>query len=323
MMRMASSIAGSTPSTSDFLRDVVTGLQQPQKEIPCKYFYDKRGSELFEQICELTEYYPTRTEIGIMQISGQQIADRIGPGRLVVEYGSGSSLKTRILLDQLKEPAGYVPIDISGEHLEESVTTLRQEYPDLKIHPICADYTSPIELPPELNEKHTPLVFFPGSTIGNFTPDHAVDFLRRTSELAGPKGGVLIGVDLKKDTVRLERAYDDSQGVTAAFNRNVLHRMKRELGAELHTDGFEHRATYDKDLGRIEMHLVSLRDQHVRLSNEHTFRIEAGETIRTECSYKYSIEEFEGVARRASLAVEAVWTDPDDWFSVLYLGVIE
>lgn len=316
---MASQSVSAIPSTSEFLRDVVTGLQQPQKEIPCKYFYDKRGSELFDQICELPEYYPTRTEIGIMHSSGAQMAERAGPGRLVVEYGSGSSLKTRILLDHLEDPAGYVPIDISGEHLENSVAALRQEYPDLDVHPLCADYTSPIALPPEVNTESTPLVFFPGSTIGNFTPDQAVDFLKRTAELVGPDGGALIGVDLKKDQRQLEQAYDDAQGVTAEFNRNVLHRMKRELAAELETDAFEHRAVYNEDHGRIEMHLVSLRDQDIRLAGEHTFRIEEGETIRTECSYKYHVEEFADLANAADLDVEDVWTDPDQLFSVQYL----
>lgn len=320
---MTSTSVGSAPSTSVFLRDVVNGLKRPQKEIPCKYFYDKRGSELFEQICDLPEYYPTRTEIGIMQTSGPQIAEKVGAGRLVVEYGSGSSLKTRILLNHLENPSGYIPIDISGDHLEESVAALRREYPDLEVHPICADYTAPIELPAEVDAQCAPLVFFPGSTIGNFTPDQAVEFLSRTAELAGPRGGVLIGVDLKKSTARLERAYDDAQGVTAAFNLNVLHRMKRELDAELNLEWFEHRAIYDEEHGRIEMHLVSLRDQHVRLTDEHTFQFEAGEAIRTECSYKYSVDEFAELARTAGLTVEVVWTDPDQLFSVLYLGVTE
>ncbi len=306
------------PAMEAFLRDVVSGLKRDQKEIPSKYFYDKRGSELFDQICELPEYYPTRTEMAIMRDSGTDIANQVGPGRLVVEYGSGSSLKTRILLDHLKEPAGYVPIDISGEHLEDSVAALRQEYPALKVHPICADYTSHIELPADA--EGAPLVFFPGSTIGNFTPEQAVDFLKRSAELVGTSGGALVGVDLKKDRDRLEKAYDDAEGVTAEFNRNVLHRMKNELGAELETDGFEHRAVYDEGHGRIEMHLVSLSDQDVCVAGEHTFRIEAGETIRTEYSYKYHVEEFADLAQAADLNVEEVWTDSDRLFSVHYLS---
>jgi len=308
------------PTTETFLRDVVSGLQRPQKEIPCKYFYDKRGSELFDQICELPEYYPTRTEISIMHSSGTQMAEKVGPGRLVVEYGSGSSLKTRILLDHLEEPAGYVPIDISGEHLEDSVAALRHEYPGLNVHPICADYTVPIDLPSEPDSA--PLVFFPGSTIGNFTPSEAVDFLKRTCELVGPSGGALVGVDLKKDKDRLEQAYDDADGVTAEFNRNVLHRMKRELDADLQTDAFEHRAVYNEDQGRVEMHLVSLSDQDVRVAGEHTFRLEEGETIRTECSYKYHVEEFADLANAAEFEVEEVWIDPDQLFSVQYLGAV-
>lgn len=315
---MVSRSISTDPQIEEFLQDVVSGLCQPQKEIPCKYFYDKRGSELFDRICELPEYYPTRTEMEIMRDSGAAMAEKAGPRRLVVEYGSGSSLKTRILLDHLEEPAGYVPIDISGEHLNESVNALRQEYPGLEVHPICADYTSPIALPPDAD--NAPLVFFPGSTIGNFTPDQAVDFLKRTADLVRPEGGALVGVDLKKDKDRLEQAYDDAQGVTAEFNRNVLHRMQRELDAELETDAFEHRAVYDEDHGRIEMHLVSLSDQDVRVAGEHTFRIEAGETIRTECSYKYAVEEFAELAQAADLQVEDVWTDDEQLFSVQYLG---
>ena len=315
---MNSDLASTDPSTDDFLQDVVSGLRRPQKEIPCKYFYDKRGSELFDQICELPEDYPTRTEMEIMRDSGGEIADKVGPGRLVVEYGSGSSLKTRILLDHLDEPAGYVPIDISGEHLQDSVTALRQEYPRLDVHPICADYTSPIELPAGPESK--PLVFFPGSTIGNFTPDQAVDFLKRTAELVGTSGGALVGVDLKKNKDRLEQAYDDAEGVTAEFNRNVLHRMKRELDADLETDAFEHKAVYNEDYGRVEMHLVSLAEQDVCVAGEHTFRFEAGETIRTEYSYKYDLDEFAELAAAANLHVEDVWTDADQLFSVQYLS---
>ncbi len=315
---MPSQSIHSDPSTEAFLHDVVSGLQREQKEIPSKYFYDKRGSELFDQICELPEYYPTRTEMEIMRDSGVDIADKVGAGRLVVEYGSGSSLKTRILLDHLEETAGYVPIDISGEHLEDSVAALRQEYPGLKVHPICADYTSDIDLPSDA--EGTPLVFFPGSTIGNFTPDQAVDFLKRSAELVRPAGGALVGVDLKKDRDRLEQAYDDSEGVTAEFNRNVLHRMKKELDADLETDAFEHRAVYDEVRGRIEMHLVSLSDQDVCVAGEHTFRIEEGETIRTEYSYKYNVEEFAKLANAADLNVEDVWTDANQLFSVQYLS---
>jgi dimethylhistidine N-methyltransferase len=305
-------------ATEEFLRDVVTGLAQPQKVIPCKYFYDKRGSELFDRICELPEYYPTRTEMGIMRASGGEIAEHVGPHRLVVEYGSGSSLKTRLLLDALEEPAGYVPIDISGEHLEESVSALREEYPGLPVHPVCADYTEEIALP-EAADDQAPLVYFPGSTIGNFAPDDAVAFLKRLAKLAGPAGGALIGVDLKKDRERLERAYDDAQGVTAAFNRNVLLRMQNELDAELDAKAFEHRAVYNEDQGRVEMHLVSTTDQEVRLGGEHAFRLDAGETIRTEYSYKYDLNEFAALAYDARLAVENVWTDPGDLFSVQYL----
>lgn len=315
---MATTRANTDPQTEEFLHDVVTGLAQPQKEIPCKYFYDKRGSELFDRICTLPEYYPTRTEMAIMRDSGAVIAEKAGPRRLVIEYGSGSSLKTRILLDHLEEPAGYVPIDISGEHLEESVSALREEYPELDVHPVCADYTSPVAIPQEANGR--PMVFFPGSTIGNFTPDEAVGFLKRTATLVHPEGGALIGVDLKKDKELLEQAYDDAQGVTAEFNRNVLRRIQRELDAELETDAFEHRALYDEDNGRIEMHLVSLNDQDVRLAGGHTFRLEAGETIRTECSYKYAVDEFAELAQAADLQVEAVWTDQEQLFSVQYLG---
>ena len=304
--------------TDTFLDEVQNGLQQQQKTLPAKFFYDGRGSRLFDQITELPEYYLTRTEIGIMQRFVGEMVGRIGPRALLVEYGSGSSLKTRILLDHLPDPAGYVPIDISKEHLLRSAATLAAIYPDLPILPVCADYTIAFHLP-DFNGAR-PVVYFPGSTIGNFAPGEARAFLQRLAEIVGPGGGLLIGVDLKKDAAVIEAAYNDAQGVTAAFNKNVLARINRELDGCFDLDLFEHRAFYDRAHGRIEMHLVSLADQCVRIGAwQVPFR--RGETILTEYSHKYSLYDFAVLAAAAGFAVEQVWTDDERLFSVQGLVV--
>jgi dimethylhistidine N-methyltransferase len=296
-----------------FLDEVQRGLQQPQKSIPAKFFYDVRGSRLFDRITDLPEYYLTRTEMGIMKRFVGEMVEWMGPRTLLVEYGSGSSLKTRILLDHLTDPAGYVPLDISKEHLLRSAATLAAAYPDLVVLPVCADYTTAFDLPDFDGAR--PVVFFPGSTIGNFTPDEARAFLRRIAGSVGPGGGLLIGVDLKKDAAVIEAAYNDAQGVTAAFNKNVLARINRELGGTFDLDLFEHRAFYNRAHGRIEMHLFSLVDQCVRLG---ALRIpfQRGETILTEYSYKYSLDDFAALAASAGFAVEQVWTDDERLFSV-------
>ena len=301
------------PETDTFLDEVRDGLQQPQKAIPAKFFYDVRGSQLFDQITELPEYYLTRTEMGIMQRFVGEMVERIGPRTLLVEYGSGSSLKTRILLDHLTDPAGYVPIDISKEHLLRSAATLAAAYPGLTILPVCADYTSAFRLP-DLDGAR-PVVYFPGSTIGNFSPDEARAFLRRIAGIVGSGGGLLIGVDLKKDIALIEAAYNDAQGITAAFNKNMLARINRELGGTFDLDRFEHEAFYNRAHGRIEMHLVSLIDQCVRIGKGQVpFR--KGETILTEYSHKYSLDDFAALAASAGFAVEQVWTDDEHLFSV-------
>lgn len=304
------------PQTDTFFEDVREGLAQPQKTIPSKFFYDARGSQLFEEITELPEYYPTRTEMAIMERSIGEMVARIGPHCLLVEYGSGSSLKTRILLDNLIEPVGYVPIDISREHLMQSAAALKERYDHLSILPVCADYTTNFHLP-EINGAH-PVVFFPGSTIGNFTPEEAADFLRHLADVVGPDGGLLIGVDLRKEVAIIEAAYNDAQGVTAAFNKNMLVRINEELGGTFQLDRFEHRAFFNGAHSRVEMHLVSLGDQCVRVGDvQIPFR--NGETILTEYSYKYSLERFAALAHDAGFAVEQVWTDERDYFSVQYL----
>jgi len=301
-------------------REVLQGLEESPKTLPCKYFYDRRGSELFDQICDLEEYYPTRTEEGILQRHAGEMTARLGDQRCtLVEYGSGSSRKTRLLLDCLSHGT-YIPIDISGQHLARSAARLSREYPHLAIHPVCADYTRPLALP-QLAGRRT-VVFFPGSTIGNFHPPAAQAFLRQMAEVCGEDGGILIGVDLRKDSRVLERAYNDARGVTAAFNLNLLKRLNRELGTDFNLARFTHQAPYNRSAGRIEMHLVSEAAQTVWIG-QTPVRFKMGETVRTECSYKYTLEGFAALAAGAGLAVEQVWTDPKGWFSVQYLGVRE
>jgi dimethylhistidine N-methyltransferase len=306
------------PDTERFRAEVLGGLRQPQKRIPCKYFYDARGSALFEQICELDEYYPTRTELEITASHAGEMAECLGSRCLLIEYGSGSSLKTRLLLDRLKAPMGYVPIDISPDALAQSALALERAYPDLAVLPICADYTAPFELPDEVREVSRREVYFPGSTIGNFTPREARGFLETIAGLVEPAGGLLIGVDLKKDAAVLEAAYDDRQGVTAAFNLNLLERINRELGANFEIDDFRHRAFYNAAEGRIEMHLVSEHEQTVKIDGVE-IEFETGESIHTENCYKYAIEEFHALAEAAGLDAERIWTDAAELFSVHYL----
>ena len=301
-----------------FRADVVRGLRAQKKELPCKYFYDEVGSSLFEQITELEEYYPTRTELGIMERHAAEMAELLGRRCLLIEYGSGSSLKTRYLLDRLREPAAYVPIDVSGEHLRRSAQALGEEYPDIEVLPLCGDFTRPLSLPACRRAAARRVVYFPGSTLGNFTPDAAVALLRQTAALCGRAGGLVVGIDLKKDPRVMEAAYDDRQGVTAAFNRNILVRINRELGADFHISQFAHRAFYDVAKGRIEMHLVSRRDQVVRVGGVPFF-FAAGESIHTENSHKYSIPTLMELAEAGGFAVERVWTDEREYFGVAYL----
>lgn len=302
---------------STFFEDVMRGLKTYPKQLPCKYFYDDWGSRLFEEICQLPEYYPTRTELAIMRRWIGEIAEAAGRDSLLIEYGSGASVKTCLLLDHAPGLAGYIPIDISRAALERAAGALANLYPRLRIWPVCADYTQPYELPAGPNGARR-VVFFPGSTIGNFTPEEATDFLRHIAAVCGPEGGLLIGVDLKKDPRLLSAAYNDPRGVTAAFNLNLLRRINRELGADFRLDTFSHYAFYDPRAGRIEMHLVSLDNQVVRVGGEK-IPFAQGESIWTESSYKYSLEEFGRLAAGAGLRVRRVWTDPERLFSVQYL----
>ncbi len=301
-----------------FRRDVLDGMRRKSREIPCKYLYDDRGSELFEEICELEEYYPTRTELGIMEERIAEMAQQLGPACLVVEYGSGSSRKTRLLLDALESPVAYVPIDISEDALRSSSASLATRYPELDILPVCADYTEHIELPEPSRDPDHRVVYFPGSTIGNFAPSDASAFLASMADVAGEDGSLLIGVDLKKDVTVLERAYDDARGVTADFNRNLLTRINRELGADFPLDNFRHEARYDPNASRVEMHLVAELPCTVTITGEPFF-FEAGESIHTENSYKYDPAGFAKLAAEAGLRVRRIWTDADELFSVQYL----
>lgn len=306
------------PQRESIRDEVLRGLGRPQKELPPKLFYDERGSQLFDQITELEEYYPTRTDLLITETFAGEIAERLGPGCLLVEYGSGSSVKTRILLDRLPGLAGYMPVDISEEHLCQAAARLAQRYPQLDIQPVCADYTAPFELPRPGAAPRRTAVYFPGSTIGNLHPDEAVRLMDQMRRLAGPGGALLIGADLQKDRAVLERAYNDAAGVTAAFNLNMLARLNRELGATFDLALFRHHAFYNEQRHRIEMHLISQREQVV-LVDGVAVPFAARESILTECSYKYTMWSFADLAFQAGLMVRKVWTDPRELFSLQYL----
>jgi dimethylhistidine N-methyltransferase len=308
-----------SPAKSAFQTDVERGLAAHPKSVPCKYFYDERGSELFSRICELGAYYPTRTELRIMQSHVEEMTSLIGRGARLVELGSGSSMKTRVLLDRLHHLEAYVPVDISGEYLARAATALAQDYPHIAIVPVCADYSHSFDLPIAARATRT-VVYFPGSTIGNLLPTEARRFLKVMARLAGPRGGLLIGVDLKKDPRILHAAYNDPEGVTAAFNLNLLRRINRELGGDFDLERFRHHAFYDAANGRIEMQLVSLARQIVRVQASR-FSFAEGEAITTEYSYKYDVGEFEKLAASAGFAPRRVWTDEDRLFSVQYYVV--
>jgi L-histidine Nalpha-methyltransferase len=295
---------------STFEQDVRRGLRAPLKSVPSKYLYDDRGSRLFEEICRLDEYYLTRTELEILRVHRAEMSEWIGPGARVIEPGAGSGVKTELLLDGLMAPAGYVPIELSEGALSAAVHRLARRFPGLDIHPLVADFTDPIELPEGRN-----LVFFPGSTIGNFEPDEAIRLLGAMGSIAGPRGAILVGVDFKKDARILERAYDDARGVTAEFNLNLLRRINRELGGDFRRDRFRHAAPYDHARGRIEMRLVSGSEQQVRVG-EDVFDFGRGETILTELCHKYEPREFEGLCRSAGLEVARRWTDPAGWYGL-------
>ena len=308
------------PATGSFLEDVYAGLSRPNKSLPAKYFYDEGGSRLFDKICDLPEYYPTRTEISLMREYAGQMAAHIGPNALLIEYGSGSSTKTPLLIDAL-QPAAYVPIDISRDYLSRAAATLARARPGLPVRAVCADYTKPFAFPDCSDTGFArKLVYFPGSTIGNFDSEETLAFLCHTADVVGQGGGMLVGVDLKKDHAILHAAYNDAAGVTAAFNLNVLSRINHELGGNIDLTGFRHHAFYNEALGRIEMHLLSLRKQSALIAGRG-FDFAEGETIHTEISCKYGIEEFQSIARAAGYMAEAVWSDAQRLFSVHYLRV--
>lgn len=303
------------PSRETFLDDVLAGLARPQKSIPPKYFYDEPGCRLFEAICELPEYYLTRTETAILSECAAEIAHFVGPDAQLIEFGSGTQAKTRIMIEALQTPL-YIPVDIADDTLRASSAELAKLFPRLNVVGVCADYTRPLALPEFAGAPvRRKAVFFPGSTIGNFTPDEALVFLKHARSVAGKGGVLLVGVDLKKDKAVLDAAYDDARGVTAQFNLNLLHRINRELGGDFQMQRFCHKAFYDPALGRIEMHLESLHSQIVHIAGRR-FDFACGETIHTEISCKYSIAEFQEMGKRAGFRPEKVWTDPQQLFSV-------
>jgi dimethylhistidine N-methyltransferase len=303
-----------------FQQDVLEGLSEIPKRLPCKYFYDKRGSALFDQICGLDEYYLTRTEQSIMDRYAEEMGVQIGEGAMLVEYGSGSSIKTRILLDHLIAPVAYVPVDISHRHLHLVARQLRLDYPQIEILPVTADFTTDFSLPKSSEPSTHAAVYFPGSTIGNFESGQAEKLLRSIAKLCGQGGGLLIGIDLIKAPEILERAYDDSSGVTSEFNLNLLHRLRNELDAEIEIDSFDHVAFFNDQESRIEIYIRSLADQSVRME-DRIFDFREGELIHTEYSHKYTIDGFARLAARAGLELHRSWTDEDDYFAVLHLVV--
>jgi dimethylhistidine N-methyltransferase len=306
------------PADWTLLNEVLSGLRASPKRLSSTYLYDERGSQLFDEICELPEYYVTRTETRILQTHARDIAARIGEGALLVELGSGASTKTRLLLDQLPDLSAYVPVDISRSHLQAAAQRIAGSYPRLEVLPVCADFTQPFSLPKPRHAARRVVVFFPGSTIGNFDPAAATELLRSVRGIAGSAGGLLIGYDLVKDPAVLRAAYNDRAGVTAAFDLNVLHRLNRELGAGFEPGAFRHEAVWVPEASRIEMHLVSLRDQTVRLAGE-AVTFDAAERLVTEHCHKYTPQSFATLADDGGWKGEQTWTDEQSYFNVQYL----
>jgi dimethylhistidine N-methyltransferase len=299
--------------TSAFARDVIDGLLQQPKRLSPKYFYDATGSELFEQITRLPEYYPTRTELSILRNRGQEISATIPEGAALVEFGAGATTKVRLLLNECAFGA-YVPVDISGDFLKAQADALRTDFPSLDVYPVAADFTTPFALPGAIAAM--PKVgFFPGSTLGNFEPHEACAFLRSAREILGKDAQMVIGIDLEKDERVLYNAYNDAAGVTARFNLNVLDRINHELGGDFDLGAFIHRAIYNRERHRIEMHLISKKAQNVRVQGQ-AFSFRAGESIHTESSYKYSLERFSALALGSGWMPRATWTDGAGMFSV-------
>lgn len=309
------------PSAQSFADAVAEGFGRVTKSLPSQFFYDDRGSELFERICELDAYYPTRTEIAILRDRRDELYRLMGAECAIVEFGCGSSLKIRALFDAARDAVAYIAIDISKSALLSVTRDLAGAFPGLAITSICADYTAPLDLPEFAGDRFQKKVgFFPGSNIGNFTPGQAEAFMVTAAAMVGPGGDFIVGVDRRKNKARLEAAYNDRQGVTALFNLNLLERINRELGGDIDIASFRHRAFYNDGEGRIEMHLESVRDQTITVGGRE-YRFARGETIHTENSYKYEIDEFRALARRAGFEPVAAWSDAGNLFSVHYLTV--
>lgn len=304
-------------SNRSLLDEIINGLECPQKYIPSKLFYDERGSQLFDQICELDEYYLTRTELSIIENNINEITQLIDEDTLFIEFGSGSSIKTMRILENIDKTAGYVPIDISEEHLKNSVSKLKSDFPDLDIFPIAADFTNPIQFPDIFRNVTRRVLFFPGSSIGNFTDEESRKFMHIASINCGPEGGLLIGIDMFKDKDIIESAYNDSKGITAEFNLNILSRINNEFGADFKLDNFSHRAVFYQKKSRIEMYLVSNAEQNVRL-NGSTINFQKNESILTEYSHKYTLENFKCIVEDY-FEIDNIWTDDKKFFSLLYL----
>lgn len=304
-------------SSRSLLDEIITGLENREKYIPSKFFYDEKGSQLFDQICELDEYYVTRTELSIIEENIEDITDLIDLDTLFIEFGSGSSLKTRTILDNIDETAGYIPIDISEEHLHNSVSQLKADYPDLNIIPIAADFTNPIDFPDVFDNVKKRVLFFPGSSIGNFTPAESKKFMEIAAYNCGNNGGLLIGIDMFKEKEVLEPAYNDSKGITAEFNLNILSRINNDFGANFKLDNFYHHAVFNKEKSRIEMYLVSTSRQDVTL-NGSTINLKKDEPILTEYSHKFTLQNFRSIIEDY-FDIEKIWTDEKKYFSLIYL----
>lgn len=307
------------PAPADMHGEVLRGLAREPKHLPCKYFYDARGARLFDAICQQPEYYPTRTEIQILEQALPALSSSLGPGRWVVEPGSGSGIKTQMLLDALDAPAGYVPIDISKQQLIEYAAELRQRYAGLHLQPICADFTHSLGLIDGIADA---VIWFPGSTIGNFPPAEARRLLAQFRQQGGPDSELLIGVDLHKPAEILEAAYNDAAGITADFNRNLLRRINQDLQGEFDLDNFRHQAVWNEELGAIQMFLISERRQLTRI-NGASVALESEERICTEYSFKYRIEDFRAIAEQAGWCYRAVHTDVQNWFGVFHFAAGE
>jgi dimethylhistidine N-methyltransferase len=321
-MRLGATVAfhDLAPKLDNFRDAVLDGLSRKQKRVPCRLLYDARGSDLFEAICETPEYYPTRTEIAILRDRAPEIAALIGPEATLIEYGSGAGQKVKLLLDAMERPRAYAGIEVSREILLRATDDLSVAWPKLEVVAICADFLTPITLPASLRRGGGRRVgFFPGSSIGNFTPAEATRFLAQCRGMVGPGGGMVVGVDLKKDTARLDAAYNDAAGVTAAFTLNLLERINRELGGDFATARFAHHAKYDPASGRVAIHIRSLADQTATVAGRR-FHFAKGEGIHTEDSWKYAISDFQMLARDAGYIPRACWTDRDGLFSVHYLA---